>query len=61
MVLVAEWLSDFSICSHSLVLWAVNRSTFLVAWNSDVLSIHADKDMQGVSRADVKYIKHFFL
>ena len=52
MVLVAEWLSDFSICSHSLVLWAVNRSPFLVAWNSDVLSIHADKDMQGVSRAE---------
>ena len=49
MVLVAEWLSDFSICPHSLVLWAMNMSIFLVAWNSDVLSIHADKDMQGVS------------
>ena len=38
VVFVAEWFSDFSICSHSLVLWAVNMSTFLVTCNSDVLS-----------------------
>lgn len=38
---VAARFSDFSVCSHSQVLWALNTSNFLV--NFDILLIYADK------------------
>lgn len=41
VIFVAARFSDFSVCSHSQVLWALNTSNFLV--NFDILLIYADK------------------